>query len=188
MFVPEETTLGYFAALNDYIIGYGKPRAFYTDKHAVFKVNTPGGSETNGLTQFGRALKQLNIEAIFAHSPEAKGRVERANNTLQDRLVKELRYFDISTIAEANKFLKQYIEKYNSKFAIEPKNPVDLHQPLTSRERYMLDKTLSIQTNRKTNRNLIIKHHNVSYQITNVGKGHRYKTRGLLYAKNQMVK
>jgi len=66
----------------------------------VFKVNTPGGWNTSGLTQFGRAVKQLNIEAIFAHSPEAKGRVERANSTLQDRLVKELRYFCISTIAE----------------------------------------------------------------------------------------
>lgn len=173
-FVPAETTLGYFAALNDYIGQYGKPRAVYTDKHAVFTVNTPGGCDTNGLTQFGRALKQLNIEAIFAHSPEAKGRVERANNTLQDRLVKELRYFEISTIAEANKFLKRYIEEYNRKFAVEPKNPVDLHLPLTHRERFMLDKTLSIQTHRKANKNLIVKHHNVTYQLSNVGKGHRY--------------
>ena len=174
MFVPEETTLGYFAALNDYIRQYGKPRAIYTDKHAVFKVNTPGGVQTNGLTQFGRALKDLHIEAIFAHSPEAKGRVERANNTLQDRLVKELRYFSISNIADANKFLKQYIKEYNRKFAVSPKNPADLHQPLTNRERFMLDKTLSIQTNRRANKNLIIKHHNVSYQLANVGKGHRY--------------
>jgi len=179
MFVPEESTLGYFAALNDYILRHGKPRALYTDKHAVFKVNTPGGCNTTGLTQFGRALKQLHIEAIFAHSPEAKGRVERANNTLQDRLVKELRYFGISTITKANKFLKQYIKEYNRKFAIEPKNPVDLHQPLTSRERFMLDRTLSIQTKRKSNKNLIIKHHNVSYQITNVGKGHRYQNQNV---------
>jgi transposase len=174
MFVPAETTLSYFAALNEYISEYGKPRAIYTDKHAVFKVNTPGGWNTNGLTQFGRAIKQLNIEAIFAHSPEAKGRVERANNTLQDRLVKELRFFGISTIAEANKFLKQYINEYNRKFAVEPKNQVDLHQTLTHRERFMLDRILSIQTKRRTNKNLIIKHHNVSYQLTNVGKGHRY--------------
>lgn len=179
MFVPAETTLGYFAALNDYIKQYGKPRAIYTDKHVVFKVNTPGGVESNGLTQFGRALKQLNIEAIFAHSPEAKGRVERANNTLQDRLVKELRYFKISTIDEANKFLKQYINEYNRKFAVEPKNPVDLHQQLTSREIFMLDKTLSIQTKRRANNNLIIKHHNVTYQIVNVGKGHRYKNKNV---------
>jgi hypothetical protein len=174
MFVPAETTLSYFAALNEYISEHGKPRAIYTDKHAVFKVNTPGGWNTNGLTQFGRAIKQLNIEAIFAHSPEAKGRVERANNTLQDRLVKELRYYKISTIIEANKFLKQYIIEYNRKFSVEPKNPVDLHQILTHRERFMLDRILSIQTKRRTNKNLIIKHHNISYQITNVGKGHRY--------------
>lgn len=174
MFVPEESTLGYFAALDEYIKQHGKPRSIYTDKHAVFKVNTPGGWNTTGLTQFGRALKQLNIEAIFAHSPEAKGRVERANNTLQDRLVKELRYFGISTITEANKFLKQYIHEYNRKFSIEPKNHVDLHQTLTNRELFMLDKTLSIQTKRKANKSLIIKHHNVSYQLINVGKGHRY--------------
>jgi transposase len=169
MFVPEESTLGYFAALDEYIKQHGKPRSIYTDKHAVFKVNTPGGWNTTGLTQFGRALKQLNIEAIFAHSPEAKGRVERANNTLQDRLVKELRYFGISTITEANKFLKQYIHEYNRKFSVEPKNHVDLHQTLTNRELFMLDKTLSIQTKRKANKSLIIKHHNVSYQLINVG-------------------
>lgn len=174
LFVPEESTLGYFAALDEYIRQYGKPRSIYTDKHAVFKVNTPGGWNTTGLTQFGRALKQLNIEAIFAHSPQAKGRVERANNTLQDRLVKELRYFEISSIAEGNKFLKQYINEYNRKFAVAPKNMIDLHQPLTHRERLMLDKTLSIQTKRKANKNLIIKHNNVSYQLINVGKGHRY--------------
>ncbi len=180
MFVPGETTLGYFGALNDYIAQYGKPRAMYTDKHAVFKVNTPGGVQTSGLTQFGRALKELNIEAIFAHSPEAKGRVERANNTLQDRLVKELRYFEISTIAEANKFLKRYIHEYNRRFAVMPKNPVDLHQPLTSRERFMLDKILSVQTKRRTNNALIIKHHNVTYQITDVGKGHKYKMQNVM--------
>ena len=100
--------------------------------------------------------------------------MERANNTLQDRLVKELRYFGISTITEGNKFLKQYIKEYNKKFAVAPKNPTDLHQILTHRERFMLDKILSIQTNRKANKSLIIKHHNVSYQIVNVGKGHRY--------------
>lgn len=175
MFVPAETTLGYFAALNEYIKAYGKPRAIYTDKHVVFKVNAPGGTNTNGLTQFGRALKQLNIEAIFAHSPQAKGRVERANNTLQDRLIKELRYYKISTITDANKFLKRYINEYNRKFAVEAKVLVDLHQELTPRERSMLDDILSIQKIRRINNNLIIKHNNVSYQLINVGKGHRYK-------------
>lgn len=67
-FVPAEKTLSYFEAMKEYIQKYGKPRAIYTDKHVVFKVNTPGGKQTNGLTQFGRALKQLGIEPIFAHS------------------------------------------------------------------------------------------------------------------------
>ena len=177
MFVPAETTIGYFAALEEYILEHGKPRAVYTDKHVVFKVNTPGGDNTNGLTQFGRALKQLNIEAIFAHSPEAKGRVERANHTLQDRLIKELRYFKISTITDANKFLKRYIQEYNRRFAIEAKNPVNLHQQLTSRERRMLKLTLSIQRDRLINKNLIIKHNNISYQLINVGSGYRYQNK-----------
>lgn len=174
LFVPEESTHGYFTALKQYIRKYGKPRAIYTDKHAVFKVNTPGAVTSSGLTQFGRALKQLNIQAIFAHSPEAKGRVERANNTLQDRLVKELRFFNISTIPNANKFLKQYINEYNKKFSIQPKNNTDLHQNLTNREQVMLNNILSIQTTRKVNKNLIVKHNQVSYQLINVGKGHRY--------------
>lgn len=175
-FVPAETTHGYFSALHEYIIKYGKPRAVYTDKHTVFKVNTPGGNNTTGLTQFGRALKELNIKAIFAHSPEAKGRVERANNTLQDRLIKELRYHKISTIEQANKFLqKQYINEYNRKFSVMPKNDIDLHQPLTKRERFKLDNTLSIQTVRQINKNLIIHHNNISYNLINVGKGYRYQ-------------
>jgi len=175
-FVKAETTQDYFAALGQYILEYGKPRAVYTDKHTVFKVNTPGGYNTSGLTQFGRALKELSIKAIFAHSPEAKGRVERANNTLQDRLIKELRYYKICTIEEANQFLnKRYIKEYNSKFAVMPKNNLDLHQSLSSREKFKLDSILSVQTVRKINKNMIIHHNNISYNLTNVGKGYRYQ-------------
>lgn len=173
--VPAETTLGYFAAMHEYLLEYGKPRAIYTDKHVVFKVNVPGGQATNGLTQFGRALKDLGIEAIFAHSPEAKGRVERANNTLQDRLIKDFRYYNISTIDEANAFMKHYIKCHNEKFSVEPQSSIDLHVPLSDREKAMLVRTLSCQKERRINRNLIVKHNNVSYQLTNIGKGHRYK-------------
>ena len=90
-FVEAETTFNYFAAVRSYLTEFGKPLAFYSDKFGVFRVNIPNALSGTGLTQFGRALKELDIELICAHSPQAKGRVERANQTLQDRLTKELR-------------------------------------------------------------------------------------------------
>lgn len=87
LFCEAETTLNYFKAFRDYILCYGLPRSLYNDKHGVFKVNHPEAKKGNGLTQFGRVLKCLDVEEIFAHSPQAKGRVERANRILQDRLV-----------------------------------------------------------------------------------------------------
>ncbi len=89
-FVPSESTSSYFEALQGYLESHGCPVAFYSDKHSVFRMNrdAAGGQ---GMTQFGRALAELNIEILCANSSQAKGRVERANRTLQDRLVKELR-------------------------------------------------------------------------------------------------
>lgn len=175
--VKAETTMSYFQAMKSYLTMYGKPRAIYTDKHVVFKVNNPGGFNTTGLTQFGRALKQLGIEAIFAHSPEAKGRVERANNTLQDRLIKDFRYFNISNISQANEFMKSYIKSHNDKFAVEPQSDINLHTPLSNREEKTLDNILACQRERVINKNLIIKHNNISYQLSDVGKGHKFKGR-----------
>jgi len=90
-FVPSESTTSYFEALNGYLTTHGCPTAFYSDKHTVFRVNRPDAKGGSGMTQFGRALAELNIEILCANSSQAKGRVERANRTLQDRLVKELR-------------------------------------------------------------------------------------------------
>ena len=97
-FVPSESTFDYFRATQEYIKTYGKPVAFYSDKHGVFRVNASGAVGGDGMTQFGRALHELNIDIICANTPQAKGRVERANKTLQDRLVKELRLNNISTV------------------------------------------------------------------------------------------
>jgi hypothetical protein len=90
-FVESESTFAYFHAARAYLEAWGKPVAFYSDKHGVFRVNHPGALGGDGMTQFGRALHALNIDIICAHSSQAKGRVERAHKTLQDRLVKELR-------------------------------------------------------------------------------------------------
>ena len=89
-FVQSESTFSYFAALESYLLKHGRPVAFYSEKHTVFRVAKPNEHMT-GMTQFGRALAELNIEILCANSSQAKGRVERANRTLQDRLVKELR-------------------------------------------------------------------------------------------------
>jgi len=98
LFVEAETTFAYFEALRQYFAQHGKPVALYSDKFGVFRVNMPNPLSGSGLTQFGRAMKELEIELICANTPQAKGRVERVNQTLQDRLVKELRLQRISGI------------------------------------------------------------------------------------------
>jgi hypothetical protein len=90
-FVASESAFDYFRATRDYLETHGKPVAFYSDKHSIFRVNSKDAAGGDGVTQFGRALSELNIDIICANSPQAKGRVERAFGTLQDRLVKELR-------------------------------------------------------------------------------------------------
>ena len=102
-FAPSENTFDYLQATKTYLEEWGKPIAFYSDKHGVFRsTHASEKDRTTGLTQFGRALYELNIDIICANTPQAKGRVERANRTLQDRLVKELRLRGISTLDDAN--------------------------------------------------------------------------------------
>ncbi len=129
-FVESESTFAYFHAARAYLEAWGKPVAFYSDKHGVFRVNHPGVLGGDGMTQFGRALHALNIDIICANSSPAKGRVERANKTLQDRLVKELRLAGAATLAEGNVLLPAFIADYNARFAKMPANGKDLHRPL----------------------------------------------------------
>jgi transposase len=129
-FVPSESTASYFAALERYLGHHGKPIAFYSDKHTVFRVARQDGHEGERMTQFGRALSELNIEIICANSSQAKGRVERANRTLQDRLVKELRLAGVSDMAAGNAFLPGFVEDHNLRFAKAPAIEGDHHRPL----------------------------------------------------------
>jgi hypothetical protein len=129
-FVESEATFAYFHAARAYLEAWGKPIAFYSDKHGVFRVNHPGALGGDGMTQFGRALHALNIDIICANSSPAKGRVERANKTLQDRLVEELRLAGAATLAEGNALLPRFIADYNTRFAKPPANAKDLHRPL----------------------------------------------------------
>jgi hypothetical protein len=103
-FVHSESTFAYFGTLRDHLVAHGKPLALYSDKASVFRVNHKS-SRGEGQTQFARTLDELNIEGFCAHSSAAKGRVERAHLTLQDRLVKELRLAGISSIDDANAWL-----------------------------------------------------------------------------------
>jgi hypothetical protein len=108
--------------------------AFYSDKHGVFRVNHPGALGGDGMTQFGRALHALNVDIICANSSQAKGRVERAHKTLQDRLVKELRLAGAATLAAGNALLSAFMADYNARFAKPPANKKDLHRPLQARD------------------------------------------------------
>src|SRR4029077_15842569 len=129
-FVESESNFSYFHATRAYLEAWGKPVAFYSDKHGVFRVNHPGALGGDGMTQFGRALHALNIDIICANSSQAKGRVERAHKTLQDRLVKELRLAGACSLAEGNALLPAFIADYNVRFAKPPANAKDLHRPL----------------------------------------------------------
>jgi len=127
--VESESTFAYMDATREYIERHGKPVAFYSDKHGVFR-NNNATANGDGMTHYGRAMESLNIEIICANTPQAKGRVERANATLQDRLVKAMRLEGIATIAEANAFLPGYMARHNQRFAKAPFDPRDLHRPL----------------------------------------------------------
>src|SRR3954454_1121081 len=127
-FVPSESAFAYMAATREYVETHGKPVAFYSDRHGIFRVNRPDAAGGDGMTQFGRALAELTIDIICANSPQAKGRVERAHKTLQDRLVKELRLAGVGTIEAANAFLPAFVADYNARFAKPARHPEDLHR------------------------------------------------------------
>ena len=154
-FVESESTFSYFHATRAYLEAWGKPVAFYSDKHGVFRVNHEGATGGDGMTQFGRALDALNIEIICANSSQAKGRVERAHKTLQDRLVKELRLAGARDLAAGNALLPAFMADYNKRFAKPAANGKDLHRPLRAgddledafawREERTLSRALTLQ-------------------------------------------
>jgi transposase len=162
-FVECETTFNYFAAVRAYLQEHGKPLAFYSDKFSVFRVNIPNALTGTGLTQFGRAMKELAIDLICAHSPQAKGRVERANQTLQDRLVKELRLRSISSAEEANGFAPEFIKDFNARFAVSPRSAQDAHRQLSAKED--LDRVLVLIERRTLSKNLTLSYKGVVYQV-----------------------
>src|SRR5271169_965950 len=160
-FVESESTFAYFHAARAYLEAWGKPIAFYSDKHGVFRVNHPGALGGDGMTQFGRALHGLNIDIICANSSPAKGRVERAHKTLQDRLVKELRLAGVRTLPEGNTLLPAFIADYNARFAKPPANQKDLHRPLRAGDD--LDDALAWKEERTLSRALTLQYDKVLF-------------------------
>ncbi len=154
-FHKSECLQAYFQTLESHLLKYGRPLGIYSDRHAIF-----GGADCIKHAQLRRAFNELDIESILARSPQAKGRVERVNRTLQDRLVKEMRLRGISNIVEANTFLKEYLKIHNDKFSKEPRGQIDTHRPLDSshnlrfvlanREERTLSNSLSISFHNKT--------------------------------------
>src|SRR5258707_14758336 len=133
-FTVSESTFSYFEATRAYIECHGKPGAFYSDKASVFHCNSHSVTPGKGVTQFGRALYELNVDTFCANSSQAKGRVERANLTLQDRLVKELRLRGISTKEAANAYAPHFIADFNNRFGKVPKSDHNAHRPLHADE------------------------------------------------------
>jgi transposase len=164
-FVEVESAFDYFAATRAYLVRHGRPVAFYSDKHSIFRVaRTDSAGRSGGVTQFGRALAELNIDIICANSPQAKGRVERMNKTLQDRLVKELRLRGISSMAEGNAYLITFMEDYNRRFAHAPRNPEDAHRPLRGDED--LDHIFAWREDRCMSTNLAVHFKRRAYLVT----------------------
>lgn len=161
--VESESAFSYFAATREYIERHGKPVAFYSDKHTIFRVPGKGALGGDGMTQFGRALHEINIDIICANTPQAKGRVERANKTLQDRLVKELRLEKINGMEEANALLPAFVEDYNGRFGKEPLNPKDLHRPLSPGEK--LDDVFTWREERTVSAALTLQYDKVVFML-----------------------
>ena len=151
-FVPSETTLGYMCVLHDHILAHGVPVALYSDKHSIFRINAKE-ADPEAETQFSRAARELGIACIHANSPQAKGRVERTNQTLQDRLVKEMRLADIEDMDSANAWLPGFIADYNRRFAVVPKETEDAHLPYQGTAE-ALTGILSVQVERTLSKNL----------------------------------
>ncbi|PST24112.1 ISNCY family transposase [Mesorhizobium plurifarium] len=163
-FAASENTFDYLHATKAYLQQWGKPIAFYSDKHGIFRTTHASKKDrTSGLTQFGRALYELNIDIICANTPQAKGRVERANQTLQDRLVKELRLRGIDTIAAANAYAPEFMADFNRRFGKAARNPKDMHRPFAAHEN--LDGAMCRKEIRKLSQSLTLRYDKVMFLL-----------------------
>ena len=167
-FYAYEGTIPAMDSFQRYVTRYGIPLAIYADKHTTYQSPVPPTVDeqlagVKPLSQFGRALGELGVEWIPAHSPQAKGRVERLFKTVQDRLVKELRLADIATLEAANRFLEEWLPIYNRRFTVPPAQAADLHRPKPAGGD--LTRILCIKTTRGLRRDWTVAHHGHLYQV-----------------------
>ena len=171
-----ECLLGYLEVLRQTLENYGIPISLYPDKYSVFfppkkvddhlTLEEQLNGRQKGITQFGRIAEELGIEMFPASTPQAKGRVERLWETLQGRLLTEFRINKIKTIEEANKFLIEYIPKYNSRFAIEPANTTSVF--LKVPKRYNLDELLCVKFERTIDNAGVFSLNHNKFQVVDV--------------------
>lgn len=169
-FAPVECAAAYLAALRDQVLTHGRPRAFYSDRHGIFRVNAKDAQSGDGKTEFGRVVERLDIGLINALTPQAKGRVERANQTLQDRLIKEMRLCNINSIEAARAFLPGFILQYNEKFGVPPRDETGAHRPWTKTEDE-LDEALARSDERVLTRALTFSYGGTKYCVKTAGPG-----------------
>lgn len=167
-FYEYEGTIPAMDSFKRYVRAHGIPMSVYFDKHTTYKSTAEPSIEdeingTEPLSEFGRSLRELGVNLIHAHSPQAKGRVERMFNTLQDRLVKEMTLRGIKTIEEANQYLKSYLYSHNKRFVVKPKEQSNLHRDIP--KGLDLDKILCIRTERTLRNDSTIAHKGKLYQI-----------------------
>lgn len=159
-----------FTFWKEHIQEIGKPLAIYLDAFSTYKINHKNAVDNKELiTQFERANRELNIQLITAHSPEAKGRVERLFGTLQDRLVKEMRLAQVNTPEEGNEFLRAiFLPKFNDRFAVIPTKTGNVHRSLLREEQGKLNHIFSIKEERRINLDFTIQFSNTWYQLTEI--------------------
>ena len=172
-FYGYEGTIPAMDSLKRYAKKYGFPVKLYLDKHTTYKSPAKPSlkDDTEPLSQFQRAMKELGVEVIHAHSPQAKGRIERLFRTFQDRVVKEMRLRGIKAVEEANNFLAEYLPIYNRRFAVNPKEKADLHRPVPTGLK--LDRILCIKTERALRNDFTIAHDKKLYQVMDNVKAER---------------
>jgi transposase len=170
LFQPQEDTRGYFRLMQGILQQKGIPLAIYSDRYFVFRFNGKKEDAAEGtpakkksLTQFGRAMQELGVTQVFAQSPEAKGRIERANGTFQDRLVSELRLAGISTLEEANRFLQEYLPRYNQHFGVPPAQSEVAYLPVSPG--LDVDGVLCFKERRKVARDNTVQYHGKTLQL-----------------------
>ena len=169
--VETEAAFGYFQSTRAYLAAHGKPVTFYSDKHSIFRISKADALQGRGMTQFGRALHDLNIDILCANTPQAKGRVERANKTLQDRLVKEFRLQGVCSIEAGNAALPAFVEPrgspdmaaYNARFAKAAADGRDMHRPVAETDD--LDTAFSWQEERTVSGSLTLQYEKVLFLL-----------------------